>query len=271
MATVSATFEQLHIRLAESLVACRTHADCRAVHTLRTTTRRLEALLQKVLADHPRARRLRDSIKGALECLGEIRRSAGAIRDLDVHATLIQEIREKLDLHESMDDQGQVGDAYERLDHSLKRRRKRLAVKLGKMLKDAEPEVERALDGLPEALRELHLSSLHDTARKLLRDHALPLKDVSGKRLHRYRKQTKAARYLAELQGASPAAQRLAKRLKRILDDIGRWHDLMLLTQEAKNVLGRRSLLTEAIQAERGRAFDVAIRSARALPLPGKG
>lgn len=96
------------------------------------------------------------------------------------------------------------------------------------------------------------------SARRL--EGSLRLEDVSGKSLHRYRKETKAARYLAEMEGTSEAARSLAKRLKQVLDAIGRWHDLMLLAREAKAALGKQSRLAEAIAMERDRALRDAVR-----------
>jgi hypothetical protein len=63
------------------------------------------------------------------------------------------------------------------------------------------------------------------------------------------------------METTSAPAKRLAKRLKGVLGEIGRWHDLMLLAREAKAALGRRSILTEAIKAERDRALELAARS----------
>lgn len=44
-----------------------------------------------------------------------------------------------------------------------------------------------------------------------------------------------------------------------MLDLIGRWHDLMLLQEEASAVLGKRSILTEIVAKER----DVALHNAK--------
>jgi CHAD domain-containing protein len=262
MANLTSTFEHLHTDLAETLVACRAHPDSNAVHRLRTSTRRIEALLRKVLDDHPRATRLRGKIKRALQQLRKVRRAAGPVRDLDVQRKLVAEITEKSRIVESIEHRNELSGECKVLDDCLHRRRKQSAAKLIKILKVAEPTLERALEQIPDAMANMHETSPFKTARRLVLDNSLDLNDVSGDRLHRYRKRTKAARYLAEMQKNSPLAQRLAKRLKRVLDDIGRWHDLMLLGQEAKVVLRKHSILTQAIKAERNRALSVATHSA---------
>jgi CHAD domain-containing protein len=218
--------------------------------------------LRKVLDDHPRATRLRGKIKRALQQLRKVRRAAGPVRDLDVQRKLVAEITEKSRIVESIEHRKELSGECKVLDDCLHRRRKQSTAKLIKILKVAEPTLERALEDVPDAMANMHETSPFKTARRLVLDNSLDLNDVSGERLHRYRKRTKAARYLAEMQKKSPLAQRLAKRLKRVLDDIGRWHDLMLLAQEAKVILRKRSILTQAIKAERNHALSVAIHSA---------
>jgi CHAD domain-containing protein len=232
------------------------------VHSLRTTTRRIEALLRKVLDDHPRAVRLHGKIEKVLHQLKKVRRAAGPVRDLDVQCELMVEIAETYRIVESVQQRKEVSSECRELDHNLHRRRKQLAAKLTKTLKDAEPILERALERVPDAMGNMREISVLKTARRMVLDNQLDLNCVDGERLHRYRKRTKAARYLAEMKKTSPIAQRLAKRLKRVLDDIGRWHDLMLLSQRSKAVLGEQSLLMQAIKTELDRALSVATHSA---------
>jgi CHAD domain-containing protein len=219
-------------------------------------------LLRAVSKDHPQAGRLRVDARHALRQLKRIRSSAGPVRDLDVQRRLIAEIIAKAGASRSAEEQKMLGDDGERLDESLRRRRKKLAVKLTLVLGNAKPKLERELASISDAMTGLGETSLLKPARTMMLHSSLHLKDLSRESLHRYRKQTKAARYLAEMEGTSVAAQRLANRLKRVLDAIGRWHDLMLLAQEAKGVLGKQSMLVEAIREERERALRIAVRSA---------
>ncbi len=91
------------------------------------------------------------------------------------------------------------------------------------------------------------------------------LNEIKRGSLHSFRKQIKAARYLAEMDNASAPAKRLAQQLKKMLNSIGRWHDWLLLGQEATSAFGKHSLLANAIRAERNRAWTLAIRSVENL------
>jgi CHAD domain-containing protein len=261
MANLSSTFEHLHTDLAECLVSCRADPDKRAVHSVRTTALRIAALLRKVLDDHPRAIRLCSKIEKVLHQLKKIRRAAGPVRDLDVQRELMVEITEASRIVESVKQRKDVSSEFKGLDYRLHRRRKQLAAKLTKTLKDAEPALERALERVPDAMGKMREISTLKTAKSIVLDNQLDLNSVDSESLHRYRKRTKAARYLAEMQKTSPVAQRMAKRLKQVLDDTGRWHDLMLLSEESKVVLGKKSILTQAIRTERDRALNIAVHS----------
>jgi CHAD domain-containing protein len=269
MAALSSTFEKLRIELAEALVACRSDPGSRAVHSLRIAVRRLEALVHAMAEDHPQAERLRFDAEKALRHLKRVRRAAGPVRDLDVQSKLIAEIIAKASAPRSAEEQESLGSEGKRLDTRLRRRRAKLAAKLTSVVREAEPKLERSLGALAKPMAGLHTPSLLKTARSLVLRSSLHLDDGSPESLHQYRKQAKAARYLAEMVSTSVPAQQLAKRLKRVLNAIGRWHDLLLLAQESKAVLGKRSMLVGAIREERERAWIAAVRSAGTVrPMP---
>ncbi len=269
MAALSSTFERLSIELAEALVACRADPAGRAVHSLRIAVRRIEALLHAMAEDHPQAERVHIDAEKALRQLKKVRGAAGPVRDLDVQRRLIAEIVAKASAARSVEGQESLGGEGRSLDARLRRRRKESAAKLTSVVRKAEPKLERSLAGLAETMADWHNPSLLKTARSLVLRSSLHLEDASPEALHRYRKQAKAARYLAEMETTSVPAQQLAKGLKRVLNAIGRWHDLLLLAQEAKAVLGKQSILVEAIRAERERAWRAAVRSAGSVrPMP---
>jgi CHAD domain-containing protein len=83
--------------------------------------------------------------------------------------------------------------------------------------------------------------------------------------LHAYRKSSKSALYLAEMEEESAPAQQFAKRMKKVLDAIGAWHDWVLLTQLAKETLGKSSALAKVLKKERDRAFRQAVREVEGL------
>jgi CHAD domain-containing protein len=269
MATLPSTFETLSTELAEALVACRSAPGSRAVQSLRIAVRRIEALLHAMAEDHPQAQRLQINTGKALRQLKKVRRAAGPVRDLDVQRRLIAEIVSKASASRSVEGQESLGREGSRLDARLHRRRKDSAAKLTSVVRKAEPKLKRSLGELAETMAGGHPLSLLNIARRLVLRSSLHLEDASPEALHVYRKRAKAARYLAEMETTSTPAQRLAKSLKRVLDAIGRWHDLLLLVEETKTVLGKQSTLVEAIRAERERAWRVAVRSAGSVrPMP---
>jgi CHAD domain-containing protein len=252
-------FEELHGELAASLAACRARPDRQAVHSLRTTARRLEALLRMMRQGHPRAVTLRHRVKKALRPLKNLRRVAGPVRDMDVQRALVATIAETLGHSEPKRKRLEV--ECRQLDEHLRHRRKRLAAALASSVRDSEQELEEAFEAVRGGVRRLPETSLLETARGLAVQSSTNLTDMNRESLHRYRKQTKAARYLAEMENKSAPAKRLATKIKGVLDAIGLWHDWMLLAQEAKAAFGSGSMLTEAMKAERERALRLAIHS----------
>ena len=269
MAALSPTFEKLSTELAEALVACRADPASRAVHSLRIAVRRIEALLHAMAEDHPRDERLRVDAEKALRQLKRVRQSAGPVRDLDVQRRLIADFTAKAAASRSAEMQKSLEDEARRLDARLHRQRKELAEKLTSTVRKAEPTLNRSLGVLAGAMPGWHPLSLLNMARRLVLRSSLHLENANPESLHLYRKQAKAARYLAEMERTSAPAQRLAKTLKPVLDVIGRWHDLLLLAEGAKAVLGKQSTLAEAIREERERAWKVALHSAASIhPMP---
>jgi CHAD domain-containing protein len=85
--------------------------------------------------------------------------------------------------------------------------------------------------------------------------------------LHDFRKGAKKARYVAELaaQGDEQAKQ-VGETLKKLQDEIGDWHDWLVLAEEAHTALGDKGTeLTALLEAERERHFVAAMKMAAKL------
>ena len=196
-------FEQLHAQLTTSLVACRVRPDHKAVHTLRTTVRRIEALLLALQNLHPRAAPLQQSLQQALQPLKRVRRAAGPVRDLDVQRGLVETITQRHQ-HATTNDQSQKlqADCAE-LDRHLRRRRKAFAKELASTANKLEPTLEEAFESAASHLKQLDSISLLAIARKIAVHSAMDLKthgpndlnEIKRGSLHSFRKQIKAARY----------------------------------------------------------------------------
>jgi CHAD domain-containing protein len=265
MANPDPLFERLHGDVIASLVACRVRSDRKAVHSLRTMVRRIEALLFAVQQDHPRAATLQHSLKKTLRPLQIVRRAAGPVRDLDVQRGLIETIAQHQQHAKTAPERQKLRADCADLDRQLQRRRKPLAKELTSTAKQFEATLEEALESTASQLKPLDEIPLLATATRLAAQSSLNLKEIKRGSLHRYRKQIKAARYLAEMDTSSAPAKRLAQRLKKMLDSIGLWHDWMLLGQDAKSAFGKHSILATAIRSERNHAWTSAVRSVENL------
>ena len=193
-----------------------------AVHGFRTSSRRLETLLEEIA---PRRDR---HTKKLLKLLNAIRRRAGKVRDLDVQIAALrslkvpQEPRRKTRLMQNL------------LELRLKRE-----AKLHKVLhKDDIRDVHKRLK---QTYKSFETDGARDplaVARQIMASAIAGGSSMDEEKLHRCRIAVKQARYAAEFAGKSPAATELIAELQRMQDALGNWHDWQLLTETAKRRLG---------------------------------
>ena len=265
MAGIASIFEELRLSFVQAVVACRAEPSKKAVHAVRTGTRRLEAVLQKVGEDHPQAKGLHRALKGVRKELSRIRKAAGAVRDLDVQMGLAEEVADAMRLRKRAPAREEITGEYERLDRYLSRRRKRRGEDLDAELKKSELEVERSLERIAGEIEVLTSQgpTLLETARRWTRETAEKMGELDEENLHEYRKRTKAARYVAEEQEGSAVARRFAAGLRRVQDVIGEWHDWALLSELAAKILGRHAAMTQALVVRRESSLKGALRVQR--------
>lgn len=224
------------LRKLDQLLA-KTHAKPlpERVHLIRTTARRLEALLD-TLVEHPdrKQRKLRKRLKG-------LRRGAGGVRDIDVQIVALRRLKI-----------GREQERKTRLMQALVEKRSEREQELGKALdhktvqkvrkglhrwsaeisgaKKPEPQSTAAsageFDGVAASLR--MFSTLSRQVRALTQDN-----------LHAYRTRCKRIRYVAEMAGSTPAAKHVVEQLKRVQDVVGDWHDWQTLTGTAEALFSR--------------------------------
>ena len=191
------------------------------VHKFRTYSRRVEALVEALVANPKR------KDKRLLKLLVRLRKKAGRVRDLDVQIAALrslklpQEAGRKSQLLRILVDERaareqKLGKAFDQEQVSqLRKRLKRCAVKVE----------------VPNSTAEL----LDRAIRPVLQLGANQ-GPLSEKRVHQYRIAGKRARYLAEIAGDDPRAKQLIEQLKRMQDVIGDWHDWLKLTERAEGV-----------------------------------
>jgi CHAD domain-containing protein len=85
--------------------------------------------------------------------------------------------------------------------------------------------------------------------------------------LHDFRKGAKKARYVAELAAqGDEQAQQVGETLKKLQDEIGDWHDWLVLAEETHAALGDQAAeLTALVEEVRERHFVAAMKMAAKL------
>ena len=191
------------------------------VHRFRTYGRRLEALLEQLVPEPSR------NDRKLLKMLARLRKKAGCIRDLDVQVAALRNLRipqepaRKSQLLRSMtEDRG-------------KRERKLAKALDNDTLRELRKRLKRATKTkIPGQADPLAMAV--DLLAKLGQGDAPPTEKV----LHQFRIVGKRARYLAELAGPDPKAERLIEQLKHMQDVLGDWHDWLKLTERAQRLFG---------------------------------
>ncbi len=239
-----------------------------AVHQLRTTTRRVEALLATLLPDAGRTqRKLARSLK-------RVRRRAGRIRDLDVHLAALRSLKIGRDSTRKQQLTNQLAERRSRQERKLLKRLDREAVAdLRKRLRRAAEDVLKPSNGRRKPHAGSDPASRHPSGHKMdplataLRMFARlarefgPLTDAN---LHQFRTRCKKVRYVAEMGGDRREVQNVVKELKRLQDAVGIWHDWLTLTQTADNLFAGASdsALLNALQNITRAKFVEALRTA---------
>ena len=208
------------------------HPD--SVHAFRTTSLRLQTLLEELLPERNRSQ------KKLLALLTRIRRKAGKVRDIDVQLAALRSLKT-----------GQEPRRKTQLTQGLIELRGKHEKKLGKLLKKNEVrDIEKRLRKLA---KDCDFKAVHDPlvlARKIVESVANSGATPDELVLHRYRLTVKRARYAAELASPSRESAQLIAQLKKLQDALGHWHDWLMLTHTAIDRLGEvnHSSLVAALQ-----------------------
>jgi CHAD domain-containing protein len=296
-----------------------------AVHDTRTGTRRIEAVLDSILdsilnsidrnpAGRSAASRsalaaheaLVDAIERWQKLLKKIRRSAGAVRDLDVHRHLLRDLLKDLakgsapkplDASHAESPDGtpepnparsaestigrgsSPGEATvsglqkqaEDLDAWLRHTREEHAQPLVDGAKKWAAKLDAHLAALAEALQVQPASrrkpaSAAVTALEAFAKLSSEMQQLYAENLHDFRKGAKKARYMAETGGNDEYAGAVGKALKKLQDEIGDWHDWLVLAEEAHRALGDQGAeLIARIEHERERHYKSAMKTAERM------
>ena len=226
--------------------------DAESVHSFRTSSRRLQTLLEQVLPERNRNQ------KRLLKVLDRIRRRAGRVRDLDVQLAALRSLKIPQEPRRKT-----------QLMHRLIELRAKHEKKLRKSLdQEAIQEIRKRLK---RASKEVNLEDSKDAltvARTILKEVERPAGPVTEEVLHQYRTVVKRARYAAEFSPKTAEAVEFTAHLKRVQDAVGIWHDWLNLTQTATKRLGgvNQSSLVAVLHNVTGGKFRQAVAALSVSP-----
>jgi CHAD domain-containing protein len=226
--------------------------DAESVHGFRTTSRRLQTLLDQIIPKRNRNQ------KKVLKMLDRIRKRAGKVRDLDIQLATLRSLKVPQEPRRKT-----------QLMHGLIELRVKHERRLRKALnKDDIREINKRLK---RASREVNVEAASESlnvARAMLAHVVRPEGPVTEELLHRYRIVVKWARYAAEFASKSAESQQFIAQLKRLQDAVGNWHDWLTLTQTATKRLGdiNQSSLVAALHNVTGGKFRQAVAVLSASP-----
>jgi CHAD domain-containing protein len=232
-------------RLERDLVKLSAKSVPENVHRFRTSTRRLQTLLEELSPGRDRKQ------KKLLKLLGRLRKRTGKVRDLDVQLAALRGLRFPQEPRRKT-----------QLMHRLIELRGRQEKKLGEALDKAR--LREVRKRLKRASKEFDAGAVREplaVARTMLGQMEGADATVTEAVLHRYRIFGKRARYAAEFAAKSAESDQFIAELKRLQDVLGDWRDWLMLTQTASEQLGdvRESPLVAELHNVTGAKFRHAV------------
>jgi CHAD domain-containing protein len=242
------------------------------VHDTRTGTRRIEAALDAVLQNTAGdvgdgQDGLTKAMRGWGRLLKAVRRAAAPVRDLDVQRKLLKTLASRVETEmKTPADVPENGMTVQvdKLDGAMKAEREHHAARL----KKNAAKWAGKLDGHFAAYAAAHPAkhrSRRDAAQTALDAFArlaYEMRQLDAGNLHDFRKGAKKARYMAEQGGDDERAGMVGKALKKLQDEIGDWHDWVMLDEEAHKHLDENGAkLTAEIDRMRNVHFAMAMKT----------
>ena len=242
----------LFAKLERSLQKLSAQQQPERVHSFRTNTRRLETLLEELVAQRSRNQ------KKLLKMLGGVRKRAGKVRDLDVQLAVLRSLKI-----------GQEPRRKTELTQGLIELRAAQEKKLRKMLtRELLRETRRRLKKASKEVKYVRCRDPLAVAHDILARATAPGGPLTEDVLHQHRIRVKRARYAAEFATRSAQAERFTAQLKQLQDALGRWHDWLTLTHTATELLGgvHESPLVAALHIVTGGKFRQAVAALSTPP-----
>ncbi len=229
----------------------------KAVHELRSSTRRVEAQLELLAAIKglPPYKPAAQNVHRRLE---KLRRIAGKVRDCDVQDKLLKD--EDHAMSSAVEAPSDLTKTKETLRRRITKDRQRAERKLVATVEQQLPKLARDTEALLAALKpakelEVHVDELLATIEHNA-ERMLSSREQGEDHLHEIRKTAKRARYQCEaIPGPQAAAK--AKRLEELQDAGGAWHDLLDLATVCHKKFGAEHPLSRVLEHLRDERLDI--------------
>ena len=233
----------LHARVAawvRLLTRCGEKPTRKRVHALRVATLRLQAELERDLAELPHASHQAQAMIRFGKQAEKLRQALGPAREIDVWIGKLRGLRASnvkageyvpRTLEECLR-------GMERLEDRLKRKRRTAGKKLAAAIELKHERFVKAAEELELASEESRLPDARGIGKELMADFRrvsaeFPVLDESN--LHEFRKRIKTVRYVADLHaGSDRECARVATQMKKLQGAIGEWHDWQALAAETR-------------------------------------
>ena len=271
---------KLTTTLRGNLEKCTANPQVDPVHDLRTGTRRVQAMVEALVRERGDEVTFQEAAAKWLDYLKRLRRAAAPVRDLDVHRKLLQKLvklpvpKSSTTPHTRLDTDPEgiadpnttpslvnepqialprspVEEQADHLDAWLRHARQHQAGTLRKKAAKWLPKFDAEAAAFESAIHQSHrtrrrVRSAADVALESFVRLAQEMQQLDAGNLHDFRKGAKKARYIAESAAEDAHALAIGKALKRLQDEIGDWHDWLVLGDEARAALRDEGLGDEA-------------------------
>jgi CHAD domain-containing protein len=239
-------------KMERALLKLSSKRDAESVHGFRTTSRRLQTLLEEIIPERGR------NHKKLLKMLDRIRKRAGKVRDIDVQLAALRSLRVPQEPRRKT-----------QLMHGLIELRAKHDNKLRKMLnKQAVRDIQKRLKRGAKRVKSGAGQEALAVARSMMARVVCPAGLITEDVLHQYRVVVKRARYAAEFAPKSANATQFVADVKRLQDALGNWHDWLTLTHTAVKRIGdvNQSSLVAALHHVTAGKFRHAVAALSASP-----
>jgi CHAD domain-containing protein len=264
---------------------------------VRTGTRRVQAMVEAMMRERNDDDTFKEPAEKWLQMLKRMRRAAAPVRDLDVHRKLLHKLVKYGSTKEGAGSVAPASDdtavvvpspdvveapatalpvhsvvhQAEHLDAWLHHARQHNAAGLKKRAAKLFAKFDEEAGALEAAVQQGRRTRRHPRSAAVVALESFArlvheMQQLDEGNLHDFRKGAKKARYIAESAAEDAHAIAIGKALKKLQDEIGDWHDWLVLGDEARAALGNdQNELISLIDTERDRHYVLSMKTVNRL------